>query len=205
MRRRTAVLALACLLAACGHLLPAGHQSIDPARLPAAAWRLDPEHSTILWKVDHLGFSTFVGRFDRLDATLDLDPSAPEAARLEVVVETASISTHPPGFDDELKGRSWLWSERYPQARFSSTRIEPTGPASGLVTGDLTLLGVTRPVVLDVVFNGGASNLVTGRFTLGFAAKAVIDRAAFGLSTLAPAIGREVTLEIHVEFVEVPH
>jgi len=200
MRRHLSALAGVSLLAACGYLLPAGHQSTETAALRPGAYRLDPEHSTILWKVDHLGFSTFVGRFDRLDATLDFTAEEPQSARLEVVVETASVSTHLPGFDETLAGPSWLAAEPFAQARFTSREIEVTGPAAGRVSGDLTLKGTTRPVTLDVTFNGGASNLLTGRYTLGFAASAVIDRTAFGITTLAPAIGREVTLEIHAEF-----
>jgi len=192
-----------CLLAAgCGYLVPAGQQTVERSELAGGAFALDPEHATIHWKVDHLGFSQFVGRFDRFDASLDFDPEAPEAARLEVVIDTASVSTHVPGFADELRGRSWLDTERHPEARFVSREITVTGPDSGTVSGDLTLLGTTAPVTLDVTFNGGANNLVTGRYTLGFAASAVIDRTAFGLTTLAPAIGREVTLEIHAEFID---
>ncbi len=200
MRRRLASLLLILALGGCGHLLPAGHQTNEPSELRAGAYRLDPDHAILLWKVDHLGFSTFVGRFDRLDATLDFDPEQPAAAALEVMVETASVSTHVPGFADDLRSSSWLDTDRYPEARFVSRSIELTGPDTGRVSGDLTLLGVTQPVVLEVRFNGGASNLLTGRYTLGFAASAVIDRGAFGLSTFIPAIGREVTLEIHAEF-----
>jgi polyisoprenoid-binding protein YceI len=197
---RLAVLALAAALAGCGYLLPAQHQTIERSELRGGAYRLDPDHAILLWKVDHLGFSTFVGRFDRLDATLDFDPERPEAAILDVVVDTASISTHVPGFADDLRGSSWFDVERFPEARFSATTITVTGPDTGTVTGDLTLLGVTRPVVLEVTFNGGAQSLLTGRYTLGFSATTTFDRTAFGLSTLAPAIGREVTLEIHAEF-----
>lgn len=192
-----------CLLVVgCGYLLPAQHQTIERTELRGGDFALDLEHATIHWKVDHLGFSQFVGRFDRFDARLDFDPDAPEAASLEVVIDTTSVSTHVPGFAAELRGRSWLDTERHPEARFVSRAITLTGPDSGTVTGDLTLLGTTEPVTLDVTFNGGASNFVTGRYTLGFAATAVIDRTAFGLITLAPAIGREVILEIHAEFIE---
>lgn len=203
MRRHFLILSGLLLLAACGYLLPAGHQSTEPAALRAGAYRLDPEHSTILWKVDHLGFSTFVGRFDRLAATLDFDAATPEAAVLDVKVETASVSTHLPGFDETMRGASWLSSEAFPEARFVSRDIEVTGPASGRVQGELTLKGATRPVELEVSFNGGATNFVTGRYTLGFAAAAVVDRSAFDITSLAPAIGREVTLEIHAEFIAV--
>jgi polyisoprenoid-binding protein YceI len=197
---RLAVLLLAALLAACGHLLPSQHQTVEPTELRAGAYRLDPNHAILLWKVDHLGFSTFVGRFDRLDATLDFDPERPAESALEVVVETASVSTHVPGFADDLRGSSWLDVERYPEARFISTEIALTGPTTGTVTGELTLLDVTQPVTLDVTFNGGADSLLTGTYTLGFEATTVIDRTAFGLSTFAPAIGSEVALEIHAEF-----
>ena len=187
-------------LGACGYLVPAGHQSVEPTELRAGAFRLDPEHAVLLWKVDHLGFSTFVGRFDRLSGVLDFDPERPTAAALEVLVETSSVSTHLPELTAILRTASWLDTERFPEARFLGRAIKVTGPTTGIVQGELTLKGVTRPVSLDVTFNGGAPNLLTGRDTLGFAASAVIDRSAFGISTLAPAIGREVTLEIHVEF-----
>jgi polyisoprenoid-binding protein YceI len=70
----------------------------------------------------------------------------------------------------------------------------------GTVAGELTLRGVTRPITLDVIFNGGADNLLTGRYTLGFAATGTIRRSEFGITNLVPAIGDEVTLEIHAEF-----
>jgi len=190
------------LLAGCGYLVPAHHQTIEPTELRGGAFALDLDHATILWKVDHLGFSQFVGRFDRFDARLDFDPAAPEAATLEVVIDTGSVSTHVPGFADELRGSSWLDTDRHPEARFVSRAITLTGPDTGTVEGDLTFLGTTGPVTLEVTFNGGAGNLLTGRYTLGFAATAVLDRTAFGLTTFVPAIGRDVTLEIHAEFIE---
>jgi polyisoprenoid-binding protein YceI len=201
MRRLLASLLLFLSLGACGYLVPAQHQTIDPAALRAGAYRLDPDHAVLLWKVDHLGFSTFVGRFDRLEGTLDFDPERPTEAALDVLVETASVSTHVPSLTDDLRSATWFDTARFPHARFVSRSVEVTGPDSGRVTGDLTLLGVTQPVTFDVTFNGGAANLLTGRYTLGFAAATVIDRSAFGLSTFVPAIGRVVTLEIHAEFV----
>ena len=198
----TSIIAGCLLLAGCGYLVPAQHQTIERSALRGGAFALDLEHATIHWKVDHLGFSRFVGRFDRFDASLDFDPDEPESASLEVVIDTASVSTHVPGFAEDLRGSSWLDTERHPQARFVSRAVTVTGPDTGTIEGELTLLGTTNPVTLDVTFNGGANNFVTGRYTLGFAASAVLDRTAFGLTTLAPAIGREVVLEIHAEFIE---
>ena len=200
--RRRAWLALAgtAALVACGHLIPSNNQTIEPARLEGGAYRLDPSHFAVLWKVSHLGFSHFVGRFDRADATLDFDPAAPAAASLTVTVETASLDTRLPDLDSTLRGSGWFDVATYPQAVFRSTAIEITGPATGRVTGDLTLLGVTRPVTLDVTFNGGATNLLTGRYTLGFAASGTLHRSEFGLTNLVPAVGDEVELEIQAEF-----
>jgi polyisoprenoid-binding protein YceI len=100
----------------------------------------------------------------------------------------------------DLRSSTWFDTERFPEARFVSRAVQVTGPDRGTVTGDLTLVGETRPVTFDVTFNGGATNILTGRYTLGFSASAVIDRAEFGLATFIPAVGREVTLEIHAEF-----
>lgn len=187
-------------LGGCGYLLPHGHQTTEVASLPEGTYRLDPDHATILFKIDHLGFSKLVGRFDRFDATLDFDPQAPEAARLVVTVDPASIDLGLPAFEQDLRGPSWLDVERHPEARFESQGIAITGPDTGTVTGDLTLHGVTAPVTLAVTFNGGGSSLLSGAYTLGFAARGSVSRGAFGLGALAPAIGDEVDLEIHAEF-----
>jgi len=199
LRARVMLVALLAL-GGCGYLLPHGHQTTEVAALPEGAYRLDPDHATILFKIDHLGFSKLVGRFDRFDSTLDFDPEAPEAATLVVTIDPASINLGVPAFDQDLPGPSWLDVERYPQARFESQGIAITGEDTGTVTGDLTLHGVTAPVTLDVTFNGGGSSLLTGAYTLGFSAQGSLLRSTFGLGAFAPAIGDEVVLEIHAEF-----
>jgi polyisoprenoid-binding protein YceI len=194
-------LLLLLALGGCGYLLPRA-ATVAPAELPDGDYRLDPQHATILFKVDHLGFSRLVGRFDRFDATLDFEPQQPEAARLVVVVDVASIDLDLPAFEQDLRGPSWLDVERFPEARFESRSIAITGDNTGEITGDLTLHGVTAPVTLDVTFNGGGSNLLTGAYTLGFEAHGTVLRSTFGLGAYAPAIGDEVLLEIHAEFLQ---
>jgi polyisoprenoid-binding protein YceI len=193
-------LLLLLALGGCGYLLPHHHQTTTPSSLPEGAYRLDPEHATILLKIDHLGFSRLVGRFDRFDATLDFDPQQPEAAKLVAVIDVASIDLDLPAFEQDLRGPGWLDVERYPEARFESRAIAITGDNMGEITGDLTLHGVTAPVTLDVTFNGGGSNLLTGAYTLGFEAHGTVLRSTFGLGAYAPAIGDDVLLEIHAEF-----
>jgi polyisoprenoid-binding protein YceI len=200
IHRLTAGLGLALTLAACGYLLPAHNQTFAPATLPGGAYRLDPEHASLLVKLDHFGFSQLVGRFDRFEATLDFDPAQPGAARLAVLIDPASIDFNLPKFEEDLRGPDWFDVARFPQARFESRKITITGEKTGQVAGDLTLHGVTAPVTLAVNFNGGADSLLTGRYTLGFAATGTLSRSSFGLGAYAPAVGDEVTLEIHAEF-----
>ena len=197
---RRFALCLGLALTGCGYLLPSHNQTLNPEKLPVGAYRLDPEHASLLFKLDHFGFSELVGRFDRFDASLDFDAKQPEAARLTVVIDPASIDLNLPKFEQDLRGPDWFEVSRFPQARFESREIQITGEQTGKVTGDLTLHGVTAPVTLDVTFNGGADSLLTGRYTLGFAAAGTLARSTFGLGAYAPAIGDEVLLEIHAEF-----
>jgi len=187
-------------LAACGYLLPSHNQTVELGKLPGGAYRLDPEHASLLFKLDHFGFSELVGRFDRFEASLDFDPEHPEAARLVVLIDPASIDLNLPKFEQDLRGPDWFDVARFPQARFESREIQITGDKTGKVTGDLTVHGATAPVVLEVTFNGGADSLLTGRYTLGFVASGTLSRSAFGLGAYAPAVGDQVTLEIHAEF-----
>lgn len=198
--RRLLLAGLAALwLAGCGYLLPRAGTAL-PAELPAGSYRLDPEHASLLFKLDHLGFSQLVGRFDRFDATLDFDPAAPEAARLTVLVDTASIDLDLPAFEAELRGPRWFDADRFPQAHFKSRGIAITGANRGRVDGELTLHGDTAPVMLEVTFNGAGDSLLTGRYTLGFGATGTLLRSDFGLGAYAPAVGDEVVLEIYAEF-----
>ncbi len=199
LSRVSTAVGLLLVLGGCGHLIPAGHQSTDPADLFAGAYRLDPNHVAVLFKLDHLGFSQLVGRFERLDASLDFDPAEPETSRLAVVIDAASLRFGLPDFEATLRGPDYFDTARFPQIRFESTGITVTGPDTGIVTGSLTMKGITQPLALQVTFNGGADNPV-GRFTLGFAASGSLDRRDFDLGRFAPAVGATVTLEIHAEF-----
>lgn len=172
----------------------------DPTTLRDGAYDLDPAHATLLFKVNHLGFSQYVGRFNAFEASLDFEAAAPEAAKLQVVVDMNSLDVNNPSFGETLMGAGWFNAESFPQAVFTSTSIEVTGEATGRVTGDLTLGGVTAPVTLDVTFNGGARNPLTQRYTVGFMASGAFNRSTFGISNFIGPVGDEVELEIHAEF-----
>jgi polyisoprenoid-binding protein YceI len=171
-------------------------------RAKAGDYALDPSHATVIFAVDHLGFSTFYGRFDRLDGTLSFNPADPGASRVAVRVDTGSVNTNSPALDTQLRASSMFDSEQYPVATFISETIEKTGENKGIVSGRLTIRGVTRPVSLAATFGGSGTNPSSGQQTVGFNAEAVIRRSDFGLKAWLPLVGDEVRLIINAEFVK---
>jgi len=202
---RAFVVLLALCVTSCGRVLALQEATTEPIELTGGDYVLDPDHAVILWKVNHLGFSTFVGRFERFNAKLDIDPTSPEGAVLDVVIDTGSIDSGVAVLDDQLKGRDFFDSETFPQAYFTSTDIERLSERQARVSGDLTLLGVTKPVTFDVSFIGGGSDFLRGNAdVLGFEATTRFPRSLFGMTYLVPAVGDEVTLEVHLEFLRQP-
>ncbi|TVZ39813.1 polyisoprenoid-binding protein YceI [Alteromonadaceae bacterium 2753L.S.0a.02] len=163
-------------------------------------YELDSDHAALLFKVDHLGLSTFVGRFEKFDATLDFDPENMSASRLEAVVDMASINVNNPEFASTIKGGDWFNIESYPQAIYRTQSVGKVDGNRVEYIGELTFLGKTNPVVIWVTFRGGAMNMLTGRYTLGFSASGEFKRSDFGLDNYIPAVGDLIELEIHAEF-----
>jgi len=179
----------------------------DP--LPAGSYVLDPYHSTLVFSVSHLGFSDYVMSFDSFEAELELDPADPGKAALSVTVDPASLDVPrpPEGFLEELMGETWLNTGAHPEITFTSTGIEMTGEESATVTGELTLLGVTKPVTLEVTFNGGyTGHPMDPNARVGFSAEGAFNRSDFGMGYGIPApgttmgVGDEVTVRIETEF-----
>ncbi|MEM7292864.1 MAG: YceI family protein [Pseudomonadota bacterium] len=163
-------------------------------------YTLDPAHSSVHFKVDHLGFSKQVGRFNRFSGSLDFDPENPSGAQLHALVDTTSIDFNNPDLEDTVRGASWLNTEAFPQAEFRTLSATATGENRLLVDGELTLAGNTAPLSIDIVFNGGANNFISGRYTLGFAAEAQLQRSNFGIDSFIGAVGDDVFLDINAEF-----
>lgn len=179
---------------------------------PAGEYALDPTHASLVFRVDHLGFSKYTARFTKFDAALRFDPEDPTAARVEATVDVASLETDYPGqeldFDATLTGGEWLDAAQFPQMRFVSTVIEPTDENSAQVTGEFTMMGVTRPVTLDVTFNGGYAGVrpYDPQARVGYSARGVLKRSEFGLDYGLPppgtsfGVGDEVEIQIEAEF-----
>lgn len=177
--------------------------------LPAGDYKIDPAHATLVFTVNHLGFSHYTGQFTRFTADLKLDPANPAGAQLTATVDPASLSipSPPDGFVAELTGEQWLNAAAFPQMTFKSTAVSVTGPNTADVIGDFTLHGVTRPVTLAMTFNGGWAGIPQDpRARIGFSAKGALKRSDFGLTMGVPAPGStmgvsdEVTIAIEAEF-----
>ena len=189
-----------CLsLTACSQLLAPNVQT-ELVKLRTGQYSLDPEHSAVIFKVGHLGLSTFVGRFEQVKASLDFDPNAIENAKLQAVIAMASVNVNNEDFEDTLRGSSWFNVEQYPEAVFQSKSARSLTPNVVRFMGDLTFLGVTKEVALDVTFNGGAMNMLTRRYTIGFEATSRFNRSDFGLDQYLGLVGDEITIEAYAEF-----
>jgi polyisoprenoid-binding protein YceI len=181
--------------------------STDP--IPKGSYSLDKAHASLTFRVSHLGFSTFIGRFTRYEAKLDFDPAKLAASSVTVSIEPRSISTDnaPDGFLDSLAtGKDWLDAARFPELKFVSRRVEAEG-ADLRVHGELTIRGITRPMVLQARFNGGyAGHPFDPAARIGFSAQGKFSRSDFGIVYGVPAagstfgVGDEVQVVIEAEF-----
>jgi polyisoprenoid-binding protein YceI len=174
--------------------------SQNPGDVKAGAYALDPNHSKITWSVSHFGFSTYVGQFTGVAGKLTVDPKAPQSTTLDVTVDAASVGTLNPALDTHIKSPDFLDAAKFPQATFKAVSVKTTGDKTADITGDLTLHGVTKPVVLHATFNQAGVNPVDHKYSLGFAGAAVVKRSDFGIKTYVPYISDDVTLQIEAEF-----
>ena len=171
---------------------------------PAGHYVLDKSHSTITFKLNHLGFSFYTALFSHFDATLDVDPVHLEKAKLAATIEVTSLTlpTPPAGFREELLGPNWLNAGAFPVMNFRSTQITPGGKDTARVVGDFTLNGKTVPVTLDVTFNGGYPGLagLDPHARIGYSAHGNLRRSDFGIVRGIPAVGSTMGVSDQVEF-----
>jgi len=176
-----------------------------PAAATAATWDLDPAHTSAQFSVRHLMVSNVRGEFGKVSGTVRADEADPTRSKIEAEIDAASIDTRIEKRDTHLRSADFLDVAKYPKITFVSTKIEPAGAGHFKVSGDLTLHGVTRPVVLDVEGPTPEIKDPWGKTRAGAQATAKIDRKDFGIAwnqTLdagGVAVGDEVTITIDVE------
>ncbi|MBS0295496.1 MAG: YceI family protein [Proteobacteria bacterium] len=169
--------------------------SADPAAAPSGAYKLDPRHTNVTAVVVHMGMSNFAMRLKGVTGSLDFDAADPTRSHLDVTIDPASLDTGVPALDQEV-----VAAFKPEPMHFVSTAIEKTGPTSGRITGALTFHGVTRPVVLDAVFNGSAAGPGGKRARMGFSATGRLKRSEFGFTEFSTWASDDVKLQIETEF-----
>ena len=185
-------------------LMMAGVMALPlPLRAETLFLTLDPRHTHVMFSVMHLGLARTHGTFDKVEGRAVVDRNRPESAVVEVSIDIASLDSGLDARDANLMGGSWFDAEDHPRMNFVATGFDPSGEATGVLTGDLTLRGVTRPVTLDVTYNGSAGDPFSSRKTRhGFTATGVIRRSDFGMDFGLDFVGDEITLTIETEFLQ---
>lgn len=195
-----AAASIAASIAGLGGLAVAQDKTFDVSSLPGGEYALDKTHAYINFTYSHVGFSRPLFGFDEFDSTLMLDPANLENSRVEVTIDPASIDSNTDDFDAHLKSPDMFNVAEHPEITFVSTGITRESEDRGQITGDLTMLGVTRPVTLDVTFHGSAPHFRSGAQILGFSAQADIKRSDWGLGFAVPVVGDDVTIYITAEY-----
>lgn len=180
-------------------------ETVSAASTPK--WTIDPAHSQALFTVRHLMITNVRGEFQKLSGTVVFDPARPEATRIDVVIDVASINTREPKRDDHLRSADFFDVAQFPHLTFTSNKAERTD-GGWKVTGDLTIHGVTKPVVLDVEGPGAPIKDPWGQQRIAATAKTKIKRSDFGMTwNMALELGGvtvsdEVKIELDISLVK---
>lgn len=177
----------------------------DQINVPQGIYKNDKTHTNVLWRVKHFDLSYYVGRFDDIDATLDLNPDDITKSKLSVKIDPKSVDTNyppdPKHFNNEIAGEKFFNAAQFDSITFTSENIKVTGEDTGIVEGNLTFHGVTKPVALDVHFNKALNpHPMTKQPAIGFSASTTFKRSDFGVDALVGPVSDDVNVLIEVEF-----
>jgi polyisoprenoid-binding protein YceI len=178
---------------------PALPGASEAARVAAGSYEVDPRHTQVNWQVNHFGFNDYFGLFGDVTGTLSIDPANLAAAKVDVTIPIASVATSSAGLTTHLQSPDFFDVAKFATARFVSTSVTVDGQRA-MINGDLTMLGVTKPVVLETRFEGAGANPMNKKATVGFHASTTIKRSEWGMTKYVPMVGDEVKLRISVAF-----
>lgn len=164
----------------------------------AAEYELDAAHSSATFSISHLGFSTVHGGLAELSGGFTFDPEKPEKASVQVTAKAASINTFNEGRDEHLRNEDFFNVTKFPELSFKSTAWKKTGEKTFDVTGEFTLLGVTKPITVPVTFNGAGEGF-KGEQRAGFSASFKIKRSEYGMDKSVGPVGDEVSIEVSIQ------
>ena len=171
----------------------------DKTRVAAGTYAVDPNHTQVTWQVNHMGFSMLEGQFGASGGSITIDPAKPNATKVEVnfAIDQLSVTSAP--FTGHLKSKDFFDVATHPTAKFVSTKVVATGDKA-TITGDPTIKGITKPVVLQATFVGAGTNPMNKKVNFGFRATSSIKRSDFGLGAAVPVVSDRVDLTINAAF-----
>jgi len=165
----------------------------------AETYLIDPSHSSVLWHVNHFGFSNPSGKWMVGSGTLLLDETKPADSQVEVTIQVADIVTGIPKLDEHLKSKDFFDVATFPTAIFKSNKIDMIGKNKAKVHGILTVHGISKPITLAVTLNKIGVSPITGKKTVGFTATTQFKRSLLGINKYLPGLGDDVKIDIEAE------
>lgn len=180
-------------------ILPALLSLSFAGAVSASTYSIDPNHAQVQFTYQHFGYSNLSGHFFQPTGSFDFDPAKPENSSIDVQIPMSSLSTGVPKLDEHMSSDEMFDVAKFPTASFKSSKVTVTGKDQLNVAGDLTIHGVTKPVVLAVKINRAGMHPMKKVMTAGFDASATIKRSDFGVDYMSPMIADEVKLFISME------
>ena len=162
-------------------------------------YKIDPTHTATVFSWNHFGFSTPSANFTDIQGTIKVDNAKPSNSSVEVTIPLSSVNTNVAALDKEFQEEAWFNAAKYPNITFKSTKVETKDKKHFKITGNLTVKGVTKPVVLDAVLNKQGEHPMAKVPAIGFNATTSFDRSAFGIGNYVPNVGDKITVNITTE------
>lgn len=162
-------------------------------------YKIDPTHTATVFSWNHFGFSTPSANFTDIQGVIKVDNAKPANSSVEVTIPLSSVNTNVAALDKEFQEEAWFNAAKYPNITFKSTKVETKDKKHFKITGDLTVKGITKPVVLDAVLNKQGEHPMAKVPAIGFNATTSFDRSAFGIGNYVPNVGDKITVNITTE------
>ena len=174
------------------------------AAAQAGTWKIDPMHTSAQFSVRHLGVSTVRGAFTKVSGSATFDPADPSKTALDATIDAASVDTRVEMRDNDLRSPNFLDAAKFPTITFHAKQTKAAGAGKLQITGDLTIHGVTKEVVLDVDGPSAAIKDPWGNQRIGASASTKVKRQDFGVNGLPAVVGDEITITIDAELIQPP-
>ena len=162
-------------------------------------YKIDPTHTATVFSWNHFGFSTPSANFTDIQGVIKVDNAKPSNSSVDVIIPISSVNTNVPALDKEFQEEAWFNAAKYPNITFKSNKVETKDKKHFKITGNLTVKGVTKPVVLDAVLNKQGEHPMAKVPAIGFNATTSFDRSAFGIGNYVPNVGDKITVNITTE------